>query len=214
MSSEPAFVELRSNPPAANRSVTISPARSNEPPDEPFTKILASAQTGEPWAFRWLFDAYAAPVTAFLSARGAHDPEGLANEAFLRAFQRVDTFAGDDSGFRAWIFTIARNLLIDERRRSDRRPHTIDLDDAVLTQEAGGDVEVEALDRFGADWLNQALEELSPDQRDVLLLRVVADLKINEVAEILGKRPGAVKALQRRGLAALKKKMQDEGVSQ
>lgn len=175
--------------------------------------MLSAAKEGAPWAFRWLFDAYAGPLTGFVRARGARDPEGLANEVFLRCFRGIADFQGDDSGFRAWVFTIARNLLVDERRFVGRRPDTAELDEAALVRHAGGDVEQEALDRFGAEWVREALEELSADQRDVLLLRMVGELKVTEVAEILGKRPTAVKALQRRGLSALKRKLQREGVS-
>ena len=82
------------------------------------------------------------------------------------------------------------------------------LDDAPPL--ASGDAERSALDRVGATWVDEALATLAPDQRDVLLLRVVADLTVEQVADALGKRPGAVKALQRRGVAALRRTLPAE----
>jgi RNA polymerase sigma-70 factor (ECF subfamily) len=76
----------------------------------------------------------------------------------------------------------------------------------------GGDVETEALVNITSDWVTDQLAKLAPDQRDVLLLRIVADCTIDQIARILGKRPGAVKALQRRGLAALRTILDREGV--
>lgn len=64
----------------------------------------------------------------------------------------------------------------------------------------------------GGEWVTGLLARLAPDQRDVLLLRIVADLTIEQIAQLLGKRPGAVKALQRRGLAAVKRALDQQGV--
>ena len=77
---------------------------------------------------------------------------------------------------------------------------------------AGGDVEAEALDRLGEERVRRLLATLSPDQQDVLLLRLVADLTVDEIATALGKRPGAVKALQRRALATLRREIGRKGV--
>ena len=76
-----------------------------------------------------------------------------------------------------------------------------------------GDIEQEALGRLGARRIRELIGRLSPAQQDVLLLRVIADLPVDEIANIVGKRPGAVKALQRRGLAALRREISREGVS-
>jgi RNA polymerase sigma-70 factor (ECF subfamily) len=76
-----------------------------------------------------------------------------------------------------------------------------------------GDAAEEALERIGAEEVHRVLETLSPDQRAVLLLRIVADLTLEQVAEALGKRTGAVKQLQRRGLAAIKRRLKQEGVT-
>jgi RNA polymerase sigma-70 factor (ECF subfamily) len=73
--------------------------------------------------------------------------------------------------------------------------------------------EDEALDRLGGDEVQALLGALTSDQRDVLLLRIVADLSLEETATVVGKRVGAVKALQRRGLEALRREIHAQGVS-
>ena len=63
-------------------------------------------------------------MRGYLRLRGADDPEDLTSEVFLRVFNHLDDFSGDERGFAAWVFTIAHRALIDERRRNARRPST------------------------------------------------------------------------------------------
>jgi len=129
---------------------------------------------------------------------------------FLGVFSGLDSFEGSESQFRSWVFTIAHRRLLDERRRALRRPAQTPLDDDPGT--AGGDVEREAMDALGERWVTDLCARLSADQRTVLLLRIVADLTAEEVARVMGKTVGAVKALQRRGLASLRRTLIREGV--
>ena len=172
---------------------------------------LERARAGDSRGFDELFHATGAAVAGYLRARGAGDPEGLANDVFVRAFGTLRRFQGDGDRFRAWLFTIAHNAAIDDARRRRRR-----LVEAPLTAAAdtpGGDVEADAMARLAHERVHALLGRLSPDQRDVLLLRVVADLSVEETAAVLGKGHEAVKALQRRGLAALRRALSsDEGV--
>jgi RNA polymerase sigma-70 factor (ECF subfamily) len=72
----------------------------------------------------------------------------------------------------------------------------------------GGDAELEAISDLGRAWVDEVLEKLVPEQRDVMVLRFVSDLSITETADVLGKSPGAVKALQHRALGALRRQLQ------
>lgn len=78
---------------------------------------------------------------------------------------------------------------------------------------AASSAEDHALANLGTERVRRLLEELTPDQRDVLTLRVLADLSVEQTAATLGKPPGAIKALQHRALAALRKQLTREGVS-
>ncbi len=170
-----------------------------------FPTVLAAAQADAPWAYQRLFEWLNRPVAGYLRGQGSEDPDGLSNDVFLRAFTNLSSFEGDEERFRSWVFTIAHNLLCDERRRRRRRPTVAD---QPLAEGVGArSTESEALARLGAERVDALLSELAPDQRDVLLLRVVADLTVEQAALALGKSPGAVKQLQRRGLNALRRRL-------
>lgn len=170
-----------------------------------FPQVLAAAQADAPWAYRRLFDWLGRPVAGYLRGQGAPDPDGLANDVFLRVFTKLGTFEGSEDRFRSWVFAIAHNVLVDERRQAVRRP--VIAGRPVDEHPWAGSTETEALTRMGTERVELLLQELSADQRDVLLLRIIADLTIEQVAEALGKAPGAVKQLQRRGLAALRRRL-------
>ncbi len=168
--------------------------------------VLSAARSGGEWAWALIYGDLAPAVLGYLGAKGVTDPEDVLGEVFLQAVRNLDSFDGDYRGFRAWLFTIAHRRMVDHHRRGATRPgvvpdHDLDMHGPI------GDVEEESLLRVQADSAVAAIRMLTPDQRDVLLLRLVADLSAQEVARILGKRPEAVKALQRRGLAALHKKI-------
>jgi RNA polymerase sigma-70 factor (ECF subfamily) len=170
---------------------------------------LESARAGEARGYEALFHALGGSVAAYLRARSVSDHDDLANEVFLRAFRTLHTFRGDGDRFKSWLFTIAHHAAIDDKRRRARRVTEVPLPDrnGDSAADAGGDVEHEALAALAGDRIREMLDQLSPDQRDVLLLRVVGDLSAEQTAEALDKSYEAVKALQRRGLAALRRLM-------
>ncbi|MGH9117962.1 MAG: RNA polymerase sigma factor, partial [Acidimicrobiales bacterium] len=149
-------------------------------------------------AERALEDTYrrlAPAVLGYFRARGVAEPEDLVGEVFLGVARGWHRFRGDDDAMRRWVFTIAYRRLVDDRRRSAVRSRQAVSTPALLAahdRPAGLDID-----------LVRALEELTPLQRDVVLLRFVADLPLHEVARILRRRVGAIKALQSRGLNQL-----------
>ena len=170
--------------------------------DEQFERWVGSAQQGDPAGFDALVSALERPLVGFVRGRGASDPEGLVNEVLVRVFSGIADFEGNAPQFRAWVFRIARNLIIDERRTAGRRP------DAVVTapdQIPESPVHEAVADRFDqSERVETILAHVTSEQREVLLLRVVAGLSVEETAEVLGCRPGAVRALQHRGLKRLR----------
>jgi RNA polymerase sigma-70 factor (ECF subfamily) len=103
--------------------------------------------------------------------------------------------------------------LLDDVRRSQRRPLDPASDDVLEDHLPASDAEEDALRSLEAHRVKALVGKLSPDQRTVLLLRILGDLSIEEVARAAGKTPGAVKALQRRGLAAIRREISKEEVS-
>lgn len=181
---------------------------------ESFPSVLAAAQAGADWAYRALYENLAPPVLGYLRGQGARDPEDLTSEVFVGVVRNIDSFEGDERSFRTWVFAIAHKRLVDERRRHSRRPEQL-TDPAAfepLIEEIGETVEPELHSGLPGP-AAEALLKLSPDQRAVVLLRIVADLSVSEVARILGKNEGAVKTLTRRALERLAAELEGGGVS-
>ena len=178
--------------------------------EEDFARVLAAAQTGAGWAFERLYRSLAPAVGGYLRVQGAPDTDDQVSEVFLGVFRGIAQFTGDERQFRSWVFTIAHRRLVDGRRQAARRPlpTTLAPDDNVF----GGDVEADAFHAIGTERVRMLCETLVPDQRDVLLLRLVGGLTVDEVAKTLGKSRGATKALQRRGLIAVRRQLASEGV--
>lgn len=181
------------------------------PPIASFPEVLVAAQAGSAWALQRLYDALSGSVLGFCRARGATEPEDVTSEVFLAVFSSLRDFSGEEQQFRSWVFTIAHRRIVDSFRRDSRRPVT-----APYRPEIDGRVaasgEDEALVALSTQRVRDRLAGLPPDQRDVLLLRILGDLTIEQIAAALGKTDGAVKALQRRALASLRKRIEREGV--
>lgn len=177
------------------------------PLGEHFPKILAAAQAGGEWAWRELYGATAPLLTRYLHARAVPDADDVVGETFVRVVRSIDGFEGDESAFRTWVFTIGRNLVIDDVRRRVRRPSEAEPTERLVAAGSIGDTEDDAMQGLSREHVRALLEILGPDQRDVLLLRILGGLTIAEIAQVMGKRHGAVKMLQVRGIAALRKEI-------
>jgi RNA polymerase sigma-70 factor (ECF subfamily) len=120
------------------------------------------------------------------------DADDVLSEVFVRVARALSRFDGNDAALRRWVFTIAHNCLVDDQRRRTRRRR--------LQQRTpiAGSVDAPA-DPFDPA-LAAALGGLTPDQREVVTLRFIADLSIEDVAEVTGRPLGAVKSLQHRAL--------------
>ena len=134
-------------------------------------------------------------VRGYLRGQGVPEPDDVLSEVFLQVARSLHRFRGGDEDLRRWVFTIARNRAIDDRRRRARRPAPA----AGAVPDSPAPSASEPLD----PQLVAALGQLTPDQREVVLLRFVADLPLGEVARITRRSAGAVKSIQHRGLAQL-----------
>jgi RNA polymerase sigma factor (sigma-70 family) len=179
-----------------------------------FEPLIAAASAGAPWAWDRLYRWLAPAVVGYLRSQGLREADDVASEVWVGIFRNIDRFVGDETQFRSWVFVIAHRRLQDEWRRMVRRPEPDSLHDGEpFDHTTGMDVEAAALSRLAAERLQDACSDLAPDQRDVVLLRTVADLTVDQVADVLGKSPGAVKALQRRGFGRLRRLLADQGVT-
>jgi RNA polymerase sigma factor (sigma-70 family) len=164
--------------------------------------LVSDARQGSIKAFDDIYRSLAGQVASYLRWHRASDPDGLTNDVFAQVHRNLPRFEGDEQGFRSWVFTIAHHRMIDDRRRANRQPQ---LQDELEEHMGQGDVEDDAFAVLAHDRVRDMLTVLSPDQRDVVLLRIIADLSVEEVARMLDKREGAIKALQHRALASLRR---------
>ena len=170
--------------------------------------VLDACRLGAEWAWRQVYEELSPAVLRYFRAVRAPEPEDLVGETFLRVVQRIGTFEGDEAGFRAWVFTIARRCMIDAARSAGRRPSIPVSPEGIAAGSAGiGDAEEDAMRSLAEARTRDVLDRLTPDQRDVLILRVLADLTIEQIGRVLDKRPGAVKALQARGLEEIRRQI-------
>ena len=170
-------------------------------PLDAFDEVLAAARAGAPWAWERLYRWITPSLTAYVRGQGGAEPDDLAGEVLLNLVRDLPRFTGGEPEFRAWAFTIAHRRLIDERRSRGRRPSVpVEADRLADLAGPGGDVARDAEAGMGHERVRALLAGLPEDQRAVLLLRILGDLTIEQIANALGKRLGAVKALQRRAL--------------
>lgn len=173
-----------------------------------FPSVLAAARTGAEWAWRALYRDLAPVLLGYLRARGADSPEDVCGEVFCQVVRDIGSFRGEESGFRSWVFVIAHHRLLDERRRLSRRPEIPHDHDTLASVPDAEDTEAQALARVEAAEVRDLLDGLTPSQRDVVLLRVLVGLPIEEVARVIGKNSQAVKSLQHRAFEILRRRLE------
>ena len=178
------------------------------PTGRSFAVTLARLRAGDELAWAELYRELSPRLLGYLRGLGAVDAEDLLGEVFVGVVRGLGRFDGDEPAFRAWVFTIAHHRFLDSRRRARRRPSQ-SVEQAVLEAAAPqGDVTDEAFGELARAEVVRVLARLSRDQRAVLLLRIVGDLTVEQVSAAIGKRPGAVKALQRRALSAVRRELE------
>ena len=179
----------------------MPPLRADDLPAD----VLAAARLGDPAGVEAVYRRYAPAVLAWFRSRlgDGHLAEDLTGDAFVAVIGALPGYQGGPEAFAGWLFTLVRRDFVDHLRRTSRRPETPMAEVASFMTATSPDAADEVLARADGDLVRAALAQLSPDQREVLVLRVVAGLTAPEVAAATGRTVGAVKALQHRGLDSL-----------
>lgn len=176
-------------------------ARRDAQPTHDLDAWVAAARAGDSQAFGWIWQALSPRVNGYLRARGVVSSDDVTSEVFLAAFTSIGTFSGDAVAFRSWLFTIAHHKAVDVlRRKVDVAEYTPESD-----PRASASAEDDALGEIVDADVRAMLEALTPEQREVLLLRTIGDLSIEQVAEATGRTVGAVKQLHHRAVAAARR---------
>ena len=180
-----------------------------------FESVLDAAKLGADWAWAVLYGEIAGPVMGFFRSRGLADPEEAAGDVFFELARGMADFEGTEESFRTFVFAIAYGRLLVENRFSTRRSRTL-LADRVLDRLQA---DVDVIGVVSAPEIPRevvrAFSMLTPEQRDVLSLRIVAGLSVEQVGEVLNRGVKKVKSLQRHGMARVRAQISqvDEGFS-
>jgi len=174
---------------------------------ERLDEVLAAAQSGAPWAHEAIYRDLHPNVLAFLRHRTLHDAEDLAADVFVAVAEGIAGFEGSESRFRSWVFTIAYRRLTDLRRRAGRRRTDPSAPEVVAEHSTFGDAEHDVMVAIATRSALARIAALPEAQAEVILLRVVADMAVDDVATVVGRRPGAVRALQHRALQRLAREL-------
>jgi len=171
------------------------------------TELIAQWKAGDQRAATALVERHASALARFAASCGARDEiDELVQDTFVRAFGSLDGFRGESS-FRTWLFTIERRLLMDRRRSEKRRPQSMEI------AEEDAATEYDALDDMLADEahtrVRDAIERLTPTQREVFVLRVTEGLSYKEIAEIAGTTEGAARVHYHNAMRAVKEFLDD-----
>jgi RNA polymerase sigma-70 factor (ECF subfamily) len=175
-----------------------------------FSTVLDQARRGDDAGFARLWRDLQPALLRYFRVAAPSVDEDLASETWRRVSQGLTRFEGDEAGFRAWVFTIARHRALDWRRRVARSQASAVPDDQLDQRPADDDPAADALDLLTTDAALTLISELPSDQAEVVILRAVVGLDVPRVARIVGKRPGAVRVLAHRGLRRLAELLNDD----
>jgi RNA polymerase sigma-70 factor (ECF subfamily) len=165
---------------------------------------VTRARDGDETGFLELWRAINPQLLRYLAVRGVEQGEDVAAETWLAVVRDLPRFIGDGNGFRAWVFTLARHRTIDAARMSAARPVVAmaDVSDAAPAPTTPS-AEDEALTNVSTERAVALVASLPPEQAELVMLRVVADLDVAVVAKLVGKSPGAVRVAVHRALRLL-----------
>lgn len=172
--------------------------------------VLMQAREQQPAAWSVIYLDLAPRLAGFLQGLGSTRVDDLVSDSFIKMIRSIGIFSGGIHDFSAWAFTITRNTWLDDvrsqRRHSDRAAYSGDnAEDATNIVDSVPGNSIPAADRIhDRMYVLEILNTLTPQQREVMLLRVVGDLTLQQAAEVIGESVDSVKQLQRRAIKSLK----------
>ena len=177
-----------------------------------FASVLACAQAGDEAAFARLWRDLNPALVRYL-ALGGDPAEDIASDTWATVVKGLRRFSGDEPAWRAWVFTTARRRAIDAGRRRARSAEREVAWRQWQVESVGADPADSVTERMDTDAALRVLGQLSPLQAEVIALRVLTGLPVDQVAEIVGRSPGAVRVAAHRGLRRLEQILTARGVT-
>jgi RNA polymerase sigma-70 factor, ECF subfamily len=178
-----------------------------------FARVLADAQGGSEDQFAVLWRDVNPALLRYLRVLAPENAEDIAAETWVHVVRSLPRFIGDEAAWRAWLFTTARRRLIDQARLRKRHPAEPLDDVSAAEMPRTPDAAQIALENLATESAIALLSQLPPPQAEVIMLRVVAGLDTEAVAELLGKTPGNIRVMAHRGLKKLEDLLGRAGVT-
>jgi RNA polymerase sigma-70 factor (ECF subfamily) len=166
--------------------------------------IVDAARAGDESALAELYKLYLPRVYRYILARmgNPYDAEDLTEEVFLRILDAIERFQWREAPFSAWLFRIAHNAVVSQRRKEGARGRSSPLSEALPVNSQGPEELVE--NRLALNEIMRAAETLPEAQRRVISLRFAAGLSVAETARAMSKGEGNVKVIQHKAIAKLR----------
>ncbi len=166
--------------------------------------LVTRAARGDSQAFAGLYDRFVEKIYKYVYYRVGTvvQAEELTSQVFLKAWESIRGYRWTERPFAAWLYRIAHNLVIDYFRT--HRP-LVSIDELPLSDENLVDLDDVVQQHSDADMLRKAITHLTDDQQQVIVLKFLEGYSTEEIARMMGKDAGAIRALQHRALAALQK---------
>ncbi len=169
--------------------------------------LVTQAQQGDSTAFDKLYQHYLTPIFRYLyfKVSAEHIAEDLTQLVFLKAWQSLPRFQQRANPFSAWLYRIAKNVLVDYYRKH-KAEIILPADDKVFTtiadQRPNAQQEIEQQEQ--QQKVRQAIQQLKGEQQEVIILKFINQLTTQEIAQLLNKKEPAIRALQYRALKNLR----------
>ena len=172
-------------------------------------KLIEKAADGDLEAFGELYNIYLAPIYRYVSyqVRDKMTAEDIVEDVFVKAWKAIGTCKGKSQTFSAWLYRIAHNHVVNTLRRMNKRVslESVEMEIGTLIEVTNPEQEVEA--KLVRQELSEAMTCLSQNQRQVIILKFIEGLDNREIAQILGKKEGAIRVLQMRALSRLRQEL-------
>lgn len=175
-------------------------------------ELIARAQRGNAEAFGELYKLHLDAIYAYVYSRvgNVNDAENLTQTIFVKAWKALGRYKSQSNvPFRAWLYRIAHNAVIDYYRT---KKESTPLEDQTMLPDSGQTPEQSVISQERQQYLRSALHKLRPAYQQVLSLRFLNELDYSETAQALGREVGTVRVLQYRALKALRKVLSQENI--
>jgi RNA polymerase sigma-70 factor (ECF subfamily) len=178
-------------------------------------RLIQRAQAGDEEAFAQLYRAHVQAIYRYVYQRvsDVHLAEDITGDVFIKALEGLPHYQDRGQTWLAWLYRIAHARVVDFYRKRDRRPRDSDLDYADnIDMAENSDMDAGLVEKTMQETLQIALEALTDEQRQVIHLRFMEGKRIDAVAQIMDKKPNAIKALQHRALRTMASRLERAGL--